>query len=163
MIKIVYATAENGAFGLEGRLPWGHCPEDLMKFKKETEGCVLFMGANTFKSLPKKLAGRLHVVVEANPDSTLVTKSGDRPDIVFSGPVDNALAEMADRDIAIIGGSNLIMRCINKADQIVETEHNGEYPADVFVMHDRLWLKMNRRLTEETKYDTFTVRKYVND
>lgn len=69
-INLIFATDQNYLFGKDGKLPW-NCPEDLKNFNRVTfntfETNVLVMGRITFESLPKKLDGRLHVVISSKP------------------------------------------------------------------------------------------------
>lgn len=164
-IKVVYACGINGAFGYNGRLPWPHNKDDLSNFKRETTGCVLVMGANTFKSLPSLLPGRIHVVVECDVhrQDELLTHNGSRPHMVTYGSVQNAIAELKsmNRDIAIIGGSDLIFRTIAGADEIVETEFKDKFKADVFIKHDREWIRNSRILVETIDHNDFVVRRYI--
>lgn len=51
-------------FGLNQGLPWKHLSQDLKNFKSRTQDTMLIMGANTFKSLPGRLPGRTHIVVQ---------------------------------------------------------------------------------------------------
>ena len=61
-ISLIVAAAQNGAIGLEGRMPW-HLPNDLRHFKNLTWGMPIVMGRKTFESLGKPLPGRQHIVI----------------------------------------------------------------------------------------------------
>ncbi len=103
--NIVFATDENGLFGLSGTLPWKNS-DDLKHFNRVTSDSfttpILLMGRNTFVSLPKKLEGRQHVVL-----SSSATVEG--ADIVVSS-IDEVLASAAfqDKTVFAIGGKCLI-------------------------------------------------------
>ncbi|QPI18015.1 dihydrofolate reductase [Pectobacterium phage POP12] len=130
-VKLVFAVGGNDidqfvefAFGNKGKLPWGHIPEDLKFFQKITKNDVLIMGSKTFMSLPKKLSGRVHVVLSSRGER-IVTESGERPDIIIgrnsiSNTVDYVRGLYPEHDISIIGGKQILLDAIeNKvADEI---------------------------------------------
>lgn len=135
------------SFGNKGDLPWGHCKEDLKGFKAETENHLLIMGANTFRSLPKKLPGRIHVVM-ASSAVGLRSRNGDRPDMVIhGGSLSDAICLMKEtynQDVAVIGGKRLIEEALDNAlpDEIIITyiySHDyKKFEADVYIdMYDR--------------------------
>lgn len=106
------------AFGLNNALPWGHLKEDLASFKINTEGSVLLMGANTFKSLPAKLKGRLHVVMSSSTQG-LKTRDGSAPDtVIHGGSISNAVSFLQglypEQDISIIGGKGIILEALKE-------------------------------------------------
>jgi dihydrofolate reductase/thymidylate synthase len=65
-LNLIFATDQNYLFGADGEIPW-KCPDDLKYFQRITyepfKNNVLVMGRKTFESLPKKLEGRIHVVI----------------------------------------------------------------------------------------------------
>lgn len=144
-VKAVFAVGndaydENFAFGYQQGLPWGHCKEDLQKFKAETENSVLIMGANTFTSLPGKLKGRVHCVLSGS-GSFLKTKKGEVADyVIHGGGLSNAIGVMKeahpDSDVCIIGGKGLLLEAINNklVDEVVVTHIYGHrvYNAPAF-------------------------------
>lgn len=129
-IKAVFAVGHDNvqdgfAFGYEQGLPWGHCKEDLQRFKEETAGSVLIMGAKTFNSLPGKLPGRVHCVLSAS-GQRITARNGSTADyIIHGGGLSNAIGVMqathADRDICLIGGKGLLMEALrgNMVDEAV--------------------------------------------
>ena len=80
-LNLIYARANNGAIGHHNALPW-HLPEDLAHFKRQTQGCPVIMGRNTWDSLPPRfrpLPGRLNVVLTRNPDWLASPDGGSNP------------------------------------------------------------------------------------
>lgn len=115
-VQLVFAVGflQNGEypFGNQQGLPWGHCKEDLQNFKRITTDTILLMGAQTFRSLPGKLPGRMHVVLSSD-GSQIVTKKGDRADMVINGgslsvALDVLKGSYPDKTISIIGGKRMI-------------------------------------------------------
>lgn len=142
MIQLVYAHNQKVikgpmyGFGKDNRLPWGHCSKDLKEFKRVTEGTILVMGANTFKSLPSKLPGRPHAVIVDPEREIPQLKTGHKPDYVF-GSLEQAInaIDLCGRDISIIGGPKLLEKGVKYADRIIKTtiiEHEDS-DADVFI------------------------------
>lgn len=122
MIQLIFAHCD-GIFGYKDELPWNHVPGDLSHFKKQTEGTVLLMGPNTFKSLPRKLPGRPNVVVVSNPnrDNTGITnKSGGVPDQIMTQKF--LSLEVSDNVYSVIGGTRLLEEAFDYADIIIVTE-----------------------------------------
>ena len=62
MFTIIAAVGKNLELGKNGGLIWS-LPNDLKFFKEKTNGKKVFMGLNTFRSLPKKLPNREHYVL----------------------------------------------------------------------------------------------------
>lgn len=62
MFTIIAAVGKNLELGKNGGLIWS-LPNDLKFFKEKTTGKKVFMGLNTFRSLPKKLPNREHYVL----------------------------------------------------------------------------------------------------
>ncbi|UZO33419.1 hypothetical protein R41_62 [Klebsiella phage R4_1] len=145
IVKAVFAVGndaydEDFAFGYQQGLPWGHCKEDLQKFKAETENSVLIMGANTFTSLHGKLPGRIHCVLSGS-GSFLKTKKGDVADyVIHGGGLSAAIGTMQathpDKNVCVIGGKGLLLDSINNklVDEIVVTHVYGHrvYNAPAF-------------------------------
>jgi len=67
-VNLIFATTPDGLFGTDNELPW-NVPDDLKHFNRITyspfQTNVLVMGRKTFESLPKKLEGRIHVVISS--------------------------------------------------------------------------------------------------
>lgn len=102
---IVFATDENGLFGLSNTLPWKNT-DDLKHFNRITtntfDNPILLMGRKTFMSLPKKLEGRQHIVLSQS--DTVIGA-----DAVFRS-INDVLkhAEFQDKTLFVIGGAALI-------------------------------------------------------
>jgi dihydrofolate reductase len=64
VIGILAHDLQNG-IGKNNNLPW-HCKADLQFFKQQTLNETIIMGHNTFKSLPKLLPKRNHIIISKN-------------------------------------------------------------------------------------------------
>jgi len=52
-MKLIVAVNKLGYIGLDGKLPWGKCKDDLNHFKELTINSKLLVGSTTYKTLPK--------------------------------------------------------------------------------------------------------------
>lgn len=131
MSKMILCTDLNYGIGKNNSIPW-HSSEDFKHFKNETDGKIVVMGFNTWKSLPKKpLPGRLNIVllsreynerteVDTNP-SVLFMNENTLPDIINNNP-----------DCIVIGGSKLYNKAIHLVDEIVLSIIQNTHDCDTF-------------------------------
>ena len=131
MIKLIAAVGKNKELGKRGKLIW-KLKGDMAFFKTQTIGHTVVMGANTFRSLPKKLANRTHYVLTTGS----IKESDDESVRVFSDFV-KLLEEVKQlskkQDVFIVGGANIYNLFMNFADEILLTEIDAkEAFADVF-------------------------------
>ena len=127
-ISLIVAAAQNGAIGLEGRMPW-HLPNDLRHFKNLTWGMPIVMGRKTFDSLGKPLPGRQHIVI--------TRQSGFNPTgvQVVAGP-DQAIEMAASLDVnevMVIGGGEIYKLFIERANRIYLTRIHASFEGDTFL------------------------------
>jgi len=124
-INIIAAIGENNELGMNNKLIW-KLPKDLQFFKETTMGKYVVMGRKTFESLPKKLPGRVMVVVSS--------KDLDKDyDIICYHNLIDALKNLGGKDIFIIGGASIYEQAIDFADTIYLTELGAsEYNADTY-------------------------------
>jgi len=128
-LTAIVAAAENGAIGIEGRLPW-RLPADLAHFKRLTLGKPVVMGRRTWESIGRPLPGRLNVVVGSMP-----TPEG----CASARSLDEALSlpeVAAAPEVAIIGGARLYEEALPRCDELHLTRVHGEFEADAFFSFD---------------------------
>lgn len=163
MIKIVFAVGSNNEFGNKGALPWPHCSEDLVEFRKETRDSALVMGVGTFESLPRLLPGRTHAVISTRIGfDSVKTRSNERPDIIAFGDVENLVAELTDcyAIVCVIGGPKLIAQALHLADEVVMTQFNGSYDHDIVMDQKVIDSIRELELVEISNFETFTKYRY---
>lgn len=144
---LIWARNDEGAIGIEGRLPW-HLPEDLAHFKRHTLGCPVIMGRKTWESLPRKpLPGRHNIIVTRQGSALLEGQS--LSDCVCATNLERAL-ELAQSAKAprvfIIGGAQLYAQALPIAHRVFETvvQAPAEH-ADAFApCLDATWQCMER-------------------
>ena len=136
-IVLVVARAANGVIGNRGRIPW-RLPEDIRRFKQLTLGKPCIMGRKTWESLPKRpLPGRANIVVTRDTayraEGALVAASLDEA-------IDRAARE-APGEIAIIGGAQIYVEALARADRIYLTRVHETVEGDTFfpVLDDAQW------------------------
>src|SRR5258708_38305043 len=103
MIGLVVASAQNGVIGRNNDLPW-HIPSDLKHFKQLTTGHTVIMGANTYRSIYKRLQGPLpnrRNIVISREDNTLPAG------FELAHSIDDALKLAAEAEVYVIGGAQL--------------------------------------------------------
>lgn len=131
MIKLIAAVGRNRELGKRGNLIW-QLKGDMAFFKTQTIGHIIVMGANTFRSLPKKLSNRIHYVLTTGS----VKESDDGSVRVFSdfGKLFKEVNKLANKqDVFIVGGENIYKLFIDLADEILLTEIEAkDNCADVF-------------------------------
>jgi dihydrofolate reductase len=130
MKQMIFASALNGAFGLDLGLPWGPVPEDLATFKKLTQNTTLVMGRTTFESLPfSPTTNRPWVVVS----SRLPRLSGNLINVLRPEELMLFLTNTS-KDLSVIGGASLITsEIINLMDCVFHTLVEESPEADVFI------------------------------
>ena len=125
MISIIAAIGKNNELGKDNDLIW-HIKEDLANFKRVTMGKKIVMGANTYKSLPKKLDGREYIILSHSLKNI-------ENDTVFSNFEDllNYLQSL-DEEVMIIGGASIYKMFLPYADKLYLTEIDASEDAQVY-------------------------------
>jgi dihydrofolate reductase len=132
-ISAICAVDDDNGIGKDNLIPW-YNPADLRFFKSFTINKIVVMGKNTWISLPKKpLPQRINVVISSS------TTFDIQPDRVFAN-IEIALsslhAEHPQKEIVIIGGSQLYNSVEPYIDEFVITHVPGRYDCDKFLTVD---------------------------
>lgn len=124
MIKTLIAAHDpNLVIGKDGALPWRY-PEDLKHFKEHTTGQVIIMGRGVFEELNEKpLPNRRNIVL---------SRTKNYSNVETYPSLENALEEISDKEVFIIGGGVLYKQTINSADKLIITEVKKEYQGDTY-------------------------------
>ena len=122
-VCLIAALAANRVIGNNNALPW-HLPADLKRFKTLTLGHPVVMGRKTYESIGKPLPGRRNLVITRNYDY-----SAPGCDVVHS--LDAALAACrGEQEIFIIGGAELYLESLPRAQRLEFTEIHAEFEGD---------------------------------
>ena len=126
--SIIAAVGQNRELGKKGGLCF-NIPGDLKFFKEVTMGHPVFMGLNTWRSLPGKLPGREHFVLVF-----------DEKDVAGDGV--NAVTDLdefvkkwqgAETEMFVIGGGMVYKEMLPYAEKLYLTEVDaGDKDAEVF-------------------------------
>ena len=141
-IVIIAAIVKNNELGMNNKLIW-HLSNDLKFFKQQTMGKYIVMGMNTFKSLPKLLPGRIHLVLtHQNIDLGEEVKVFNSYDEIIK------YIYQIKEDVFIIGGEQIYRLFIDEADKLILTEIDAEEKnADAY------FPQFNRNLYDVTLID----------
>lgn len=132
-ISAICAIDDDSGIGRNNSIPW-YNPSDLRFFKSFTMNKIILMGKNTWISLPKKpLPQRINAVISST------TEFDVNPDKIFHN-IEIALAslhsEHPQKEIVIIGGSQLYSSVESYIDEFVITHVPGTYGCDTFLNID---------------------------
>lgn len=173
----VVAIDKNGGIGKDNTLPWGRNPEDMKLFKDITMGNIddeqntLFMGRNTYDSLPCKvskyhplgqraLSGRTNVVISHSMAIDKKYKLNKHQGCYITKNLDIITEDcpLLKGDRFIIGGESLYVQTLDITDKIYMTRFNEEYECDTFYPLDKL---SDFYLDETVPYNSFVLEIYI--
>jgi Dihydrofolate reductase len=132
--SIIVAMDKNDLIGNDNELPW-YLPADLKYFKEITMGKTVVMGRKTFESIGKPLPNRENIVLTRDKnlkiDGCIVINSKEE-------------LEKLNKDIFIIGGSEIFKIFLDDIDEIYVTKIEHEFFGNVY------FPKINYNLFKET-------------
>ena len=134
MIKAIMAVDEKGGISKGRSMPWPKNSIDLKWFKKNTINNVVVMGRKTWEDpfMPTPLKSRINVLI-TNKNKELI----EGADYYLSGNVNNEIqniqSEYINKDIFIIGGSEIINLTFNLIEQFYLTRIYGNYNCEKFI------------------------------
>ena len=122
-LAIIVAMTDEGAIGIDGRLPWD-LPADRQLFRKLTEGNTVIMGRATFNSLPAPLPNRHNIVISRT--------AGDVKGATVCRGFLEGLSQgwRLGRPMFIIGGVELYRKALPIADILHVSWVAGNYAGD---------------------------------
>ena len=125
-VTMIAAIGKNLELGRKNDLIW-RFKEDMKFFREQTMGKPMVMGYNTFKSLPKVLPGRKHIVLCFDKMDL-----GEEVDVVTS--MDELLDKIVEYpEVMIIGGASIYKQMIDYSNKLILTEVDAEAKdADVY-------------------------------
>ena len=134
MIKAIMAIDEMGGISKGQSMPWPKNSIDLKWFKENTINNVVVMGRKTWEDpfMPTPLISRINVLI-TNKNKELI----EGADYYLSGNVNNEIqniqSEHIDKDIFIIGGSEVINVTFKIIEQFYLTRIYGNYNCEKFI------------------------------
>jgi len=149
-LALIAALARNRVIGKDGNLPW-HLSEDLKRFKRLTTGHPVLMGRKTFEALGRPLSNRRNLVLTSRPV----------PGIESYDSIPDALQSLANEGIVfVLGGGEIYLQFLERADLMYLTEIENEYEGDTFFPAYKHLIGVTFRLFNEEKYPGFAFRDY---
>lgn len=163
MIYAIWAEDEKKVIGIDGHLPW-RLPAELEHFKKTTYHQAILMGRKTFEGMNKRvLPGRITIVLTR--DETYPKEDNDRVLIMHSVSEVVEWYNNQERDLYIIGGSEMFLLFENELSALYKTVVHGEFAGDTYFPDTFDFSKYVRVSADYHKKDgqnpyDFTVEKY---
>ncbi|MDY6062311.1 MAG: dihydrofolate reductase [Erysipelotrichaceae bacterium] len=117
-IAMIAAIGKNNELGKKNQLLW-HLPNDLKFFKEVTLNHTVLMGLNTYKSIGRPLPKRRNIVLSYNGEY-------QEDGIEVYGTIDEALKNLDEDKIFVIGGASMYTQFIDRADELYLTEVDAE-------------------------------------
>lgn len=117
MIVFVWAQAENGVIGLDGKMPW-HLLNDLKHFKNVTLNQTVVMGRKTYQDLPiKPFPERENIILTRQEDYQL------DDDVLVMNSKDQVLAygKQQGKDLYVVGGGQIYELFKDDVDVLYQT------------------------------------------
>ena len=134
MIKAIMAVDEKGGISKGQSMPWPKNSIDLKWFKENTINNVVVMGRKTWEDpfMPTPLKSRINVLITSK-DKELI----EGADYYLSGNVNNEIkniqSKYIEKDVFIIGGSEIINLTFNIIEQFYLTRIYGNYNCEKFI------------------------------
>ena len=158
MKSIIVAYDKNHGIGASNDLLWTRdLPADLLHFKEVTTGSAIIMGRKTYESIGRPLPNRQNIVISRDMEPI------DGFTVVRD--LDEAYSAATSDDVYVIGGGQIYELAIDTVDQILATEVDESFNAEVFFpeLDPTIWQEVSREHHDKddaNKYDyTFVVYK----
>lgn len=151
MISIIAAVSENGAIGLNNKLPWD-IPEEFNLFQEITKDATIIMGRKTYDSIGRGMLNRKNIVLTKSYSSL--------PGVEVASSIQDAItkAKSYNKDIYVIGGSYIYKGFFPIADTMFISYIKGDYEGDTYFpeFNEDEW-----DITEKIEFEEFTQVKYI--
>lgn len=162
-LNLIFAFTQDGLFGINNKLPWVNCKEDLINFNRLTTDIysqnTVVMGRNTYDSLPHILQDREMVVISS--------KMKPNEDVIIYPSLEEFIKLYKPKNkVFIIGGVKLIEECLTKYKTIIDTIYISEIRLPTIFGDNKVYINkelINPYLTNPVKKSNITFYKYVNE
>lgn len=158
MINSIVAVERSQGIGFQGSMPWPYLKTDMMWFKKLTTDQIVIMGANTWRSLPKKLSNRLNYVI-----TRYRIEQADHCFSAIEAAMFHAQHTYPDKEIFIIGGQQLYDSTMDSIDRFFITEIDADFTCDKFFNYNYVKAKYPQVIEHSSYADpiTHTMKEYT--
>ena len=147
------AVDEKGGISRGKSMPWPKNSIDLKWFKENTLNNIVIMGRKTWEDpfMPTPLKYRINVLI-TNKDKQLIKGA----DYYLSGNINNQIQDIQlkhmDKDIFIIGGSEIIESTSKLIEQFYLTRIYGNYNCEKFI--DISFIENNMKMIKKINGDS---------
>jgi len=144
MIKAIMAVDEKGGISRGESMPWPKNSIDLKWFKENTLNNIVIMGRKTWDDpfMPTPLKSRINILITSK-DPQLYSGA----DYYFSGNINDKIIDIQtqykNKDIFIIGGSEIINLTFVLIEEFYLTRIYGNYKCEKFINTSLIEKKMN--------------------
>jgi len=152
MKSIIVAYDKNHGIGAANDLLWmRNMPADLRHFKELTTGHSIIMGRKTYESLDRPLPNRQNIIISRDLEPV------DGMSVVRT--LDQAYETATADDVYVIGGGQIYELALDTVDQLLVTEVDGTFSAEVFFpdIDVTVWQEVSR---EHHDLDEFNAYNY---
>lgn len=169
MFHLILATCNHSSgrkgIGIDGKLPWHHCKEDMDIFRETTLNHIIIFGRRTLEGLPR-LGSRTIFCLTTNPEKDVAYKGEYKS---FSSLEDiieyiDHHPELKSKKIFIGGGGVLYDYVLNnyfsKISEIHLSSFHREYDADTFAPDSLNPSREDYEIIEKRDLKTFTYYRY---
>ena len=153
MIKAIMAVDEKGGISKGLSMPWPKNSIDLKWFKENTINNVVVMGRKTLEDpfMPTPLKSRINVLITSKNKELI-----EGADYYFGGDINdqiqNLQSEYMDKDIFIVGGSEIINLTFKSIEQFYLTRIYGNYNCEKFI--DVSLIEKNMKMVKKIDGDS---------
>jgi dihydrofolate reductase len=126
-IILIAAMTTDRVIGHNNTIPW-HIPGEQTRFKEVTMGHSLIMGRKTWQSIGHPLPGRQNIVLTGNRE---FQAPGCQVVYSLEQGLESARKNSAKK-VFIIGGEQIYRLALERADSLLLTIIDREYPGDTF-------------------------------
>ena len=134
MIKAIMAVDDNGGISKDLSMPWPKNSKDLQWFKKNTLNQVVVMGSKTWEDpfLPTPLKYRENILI-TNKDNSHYPGANAYIKGEIVDEILNLEKKYLNKDIYIIGGSEIIKQTFDLFKEFYLTRIYGNFECDKFI------------------------------
>ena len=153
MIKAIMAIDEKGGISKGQSMPWPKNSKDLKWFKKNTLNNIVIMGRKTWDDpfMPTPLKSRINILI-TNKDPSMY----EGANYYLSGSINNKIIEIQkkynNKDIFIIGGSEIINLTFELIQEFYLTRIYGNYNCEKFI--NTSLIENNMKIIEKIEGDS---------
>lgn len=133
MIKMIWAQTSDGVIGKDNALPWS-IKEEMQHFRTTTLHQNVLMGGKTFESMNYKgLPNRVNYVLTRDPNKYKTYATENLIFVTDKKSIIDEFKNNQNKDIYIIGGSQVYDLFFDDCDEIIRTIIKGQFEGNVYI------------------------------